>query len=97
VPITPLPPRGSWSSRAGLAAHRRAAVVQHRVAHGDLDVLAAAGRHALVERGEDADAPSACRCRCRRWSGPAGTGGSSGWPFTPIVPPIAWAIMSNDR
>ena len=38
----------------GLAAHRRAAVVQHRVAHGDLDVLAAAGRHALIERGEDA-------------------------------------------
>ncbi len=38
----------------GLAAHRRAAVVQHRIAHGDLDVLAAAGRHALVERGDDA-------------------------------------------
>src|SRR6266851_7760309 len=36
-----------------LAAHRRAAVVQHRVAHGDLDVLAAAGCRALVERGDD--------------------------------------------
>src|SRR5260370_5491464 len=35
----------------GLAAHRRAAVVQHRVAHGDLDVLAAAGWHALGDRG----------------------------------------------
>src|SRR6266478_7914465 len=38
----------------GLAAHRRAAVVQHRVAHGDLDVLPAAGCHTLVERGDDA-------------------------------------------
>src|SRR6185312_5287342 len=38
----------------GLAAHRRAAIVQHRIAHGDLDVLAAAGCHALVQRGEDA-------------------------------------------
>src|SRR6185312_2658535 len=37
-----------------LTAHRRAAVVQHGVAHGDLDVLAAAGRHALVERSENA-------------------------------------------
>ena len=29
--------------------------------------------------------------------GPGRTGGSSGWPLTPIVPPIAWAIMSNAR
>ena len=29
--------------------------------------------------------------------GPGRTGGWSGWPFTPIVPPIAWAIMSKDR
>src|SRR5262245_9942293 len=38
----------------GLAAHGRAAVVQHRIAHGDLDMLAPARAHALVESGEDA-------------------------------------------
>jgi hypothetical protein len=59
--MTPLPPRGSWSLRAAwrlvlarrLAAHRRTAIVQHRVAHGDLNVLAATGRHALIEGGEN--------------------------------------------
>src|SRR5258706_5978605 len=53
----------------GLAAHRRAAVVQHRVAHGDLDVPAAAGRDALVERGDDA--PGAKHARAGIADGPA--------------------------
>ena len=80
----------------GLPAHGRAAVVQHRIAHGDLDVLAAAGCHALIEGGEDAHGAQHARARIAdRRARPDGR--PSGKPLTPIVPPIAWAIMSKHK
>ena len=56
-----------------LPAHRRAAIVQHRVAHGDLDVLAAAGCWPCAGRARrECPSRKACRCRYRRRSSPAG-------------------------
>ena len=45
--------RAARRRRERPAAHRRAAVVQHGVAHRDLDVLAFAGRNALEQGGDN--------------------------------------------
>src|SRR5262245_56278758 len=56
-----------------LATHGCAAVVQHGVAHGDLNVLTAAGRDALIEGGENAHGAEHAGSRIsNRGAGPDG-------------------------
>ena len=77
-----------------LVAQFHAREVEHAVLHGAEHLLAAAGADALIERGDDAEARDAARCRESPICAPVTSGGPSRKPVVEAAPPAHCATFS---